>query len=79
MTKEKTARQLKEQIDKDKVKTAGKKKSHHLTQITARGPIEYVVCTDGTEIAYTKSEEKMLMAAYEREYRAMRGKNVSKE
>lgn len=61
MTKEKTAEQIRNEIDKEKAKAQGKKRSHHLTRVTgSRQPSEYVVCTDGAEIAYSKAEEEML-------------------
>lgn len=63
-----TAKEIREEIDKEKVHALGKKRSHHLTRITgSRNPIEYVVCTDGTEIPYTKAEEERFIAALESE------------
>lgn len=55
-----TAKEMREMIDKEKAQALGKKKSHHLTRITgSRNPAEYVVCTDGTEIVYSKAERKV--------------------
>lgn len=63
MKKEKSVKKIRDEIDKAKASALGKQKSHHLTRITgSRNPIEYVVCTDGTEIAYSKSEEDVLIS-----------------
>lgn len=63
MKKEKSVKKIRDEIDKAKASALGKQKSHHLTRITgSRSPIEYVVCTDGTEIAYSKSEEDVLIS-----------------
>ena len=64
MTKTKTAIQIRDEMDKEKAKAHDKKRSHHLTRVTGlREPAEYVVCTDGTEIAYSKSEEEKITKA----------------
>ena len=63
MKKEKTVKKVRDEIDKAKASALGKQKSHHLTRITgSRDPVEYVVCTDGTEIGYSKSEEEIVIA-----------------
>lgn len=64
MTNVKTAKELRDEIDKEKTKAHGKRRSHHLIRVTGlREPAEYVVCTDGTEIAYSKAEEEMVTKA----------------
>lgn len=75
MKKEQKAKQIRDEIDEAKVKAQGKIKSHHLTRITgSRNPCEYVVCTDGTEIAYDKAEEKLLIRALFKEVQKKEGK-----
>lgn len=62
MSKLQDVQQLQSEIDLKKVQLQGKQKSHHFTKITGiQEPVEYVVCTDGTEIPYTKAEEKALI------------------
>lgn len=64
MSERRSAKEIRDEIDEKKAKALGKKPSHHLTLITGtRSPSDYVVCTDGTEIAYSKSEEDILNAA----------------
>ena len=50
------------EIDSKKVKSQGKRKSHHLVRICGtQDATEYAVCTDETEIPYTKYEEQKLV------------------
>lgn len=68
MTEEKTAKEIRDEIDKEKANALGKKPGHHLTKLTgSREPSEYVVCTDGTEIAYNRAEEERLLARISKE------------
>ena len=68
MTKRKTATQIREEMDKEKAASEGKKLSHHLTRVTGlREPSEYAVCTDGTQIPYSKSEEGTITKAFYKE------------
>ena len=65
----KKANEIRDAIDRKKEKEAGKKKKNHLTRVTgSRGPIEFVVFTDGTEVPYTKEEEEELINAMIDEY-----------
>lgn len=61
MSKFEEVQKLQSEIDLKKAQSQEKQKSHHLTYITGiQETVEYVVCTDGTEIPYTKSEEQKL-------------------
>lgn len=68
MSEEKTSRQIRDEIDKERAKALNKIPSHHLTKLTGlREPSEFVVCTDGTEIAYNRVEEERFLSRLYRE------------
>ena len=79
MSDEKTARQIRDEIDKERAKALKKIPSHHLTKLTGlREPSEYVVCTDGTEIAYNRAEEERFLSRLSAESEGKRKSTDSK-
>ena len=56
---------VRDEIDAEIAKKAKREISHHRTLITGTSkPMEYVAFTDGTEKAYTATQEERLREAY---------------